>query len=151
MQSDPREPRIVPELLVSNFSRSLSFYREVLGFAELYGRHEEGFSKLDLNGAQIMIEERSESHERDWVLGELAHPYGRGLNLEIDVDDVDAIHRNCQMAAARIFLPLEEKWYRGDDVFLGVRQFIVVDPDGYLLRFSQFLGSRTGVGEEAHD
>ncbi len=44
--------------------------------------------------------------------------------------------------ATPTFLPLEEKWYRRDEVALGVRQFIVQDPDGYLLRLSQDIGTR---------
>jgi hypothetical protein len=37
---------------------------------------------------------------------------------------------------------MEEKWYRADNVYVGNRQFIVQDPDGYLLRFYQHLGTR---------
>jgi hypothetical protein len=39
-------------------------------------------------------------------------------------------------------MPMEEKWYRANDTQLGNRQFIVQDPDGYLLRFFQDLGTR---------
>jgi lactoylglutathione lyase len=46
------------------------------------------------------------------------------------------------VAKAQILLPLEERWYRRGDVLLGQRQFVVQDPDGYLLRFCQDLGSR---------
>jgi hypothetical protein len=35
-----------------------------------------------------------------------------------------------------------EKWYRAGDRELGQRQFLVQDPDGYLLRFCQDLGER---------
>lgn len=31
---------------------------------------------------------------------------------------------------------------RSDDVEIGVRQFLVQDPDGYLLRFSEWIGDR---------
>jgi hypothetical protein len=41
-----------------------------------------------------------------------------------------------------LFVPLEERWYRRDDVLLGNRQFLVQDPDGYLLRFFEDLGER---------
>jgi hypothetical protein len=41
-----------------------------------------------------------------------------------------------------IFLSLEEKWYRRGDMLLGCRQFIVQDPDGYLLRLSRSIGSK---------
>ncbi|WP_175199400.1 hypothetical protein [Achromobacter insolitus] len=35
-----------------------------------------------------------------------------------------------------------EQWYRGNDVEIGVREFLVQDPDGYLLRFSAKIGER---------
>ena len=39
-------------------------------------------------------------------------------------------------------MPLEERWYRREDEELGNRQFVVADPDGYLLRFFTNLGTR---------
>ena len=39
-------------------------------------------------------------------------------------------------------LPVEEMWYRAGEVEIGVRQFIVADPDGYLLRFQSSVGGR---------
>ena len=36
----------------------------------------------------------------------------------------------------------EDKLYRTDDGEVGVRQFLVQDPDGYLVRFSEHLGRR---------
>jgi len=74
-------------------------------------------------------------------------PFGRGMNLEIEVEDVEALHASCVRRRARIFLAMEEKWYRRDAMLLGVRQFIVLDPDGYLLRLSQSLGTRAVSGE----
>ena len=41
-----------------------------------------------------------------------------------------------------LFLPVEEKWYRKNDREVGNRQFLVQDPDGYLLRFTEDLGVR---------
>ena len=139
--------KLVPELLVSNFARSLRFYTEVLGFKKLYDRSEEAFAYLDRNGAQIMIVQHDGEEERSWIAGELVQPYGRGMNLEIEVEDSDALHASCIRHGARIFLALEEKWYRREALLLGVRQFIVLDPDGYLLRLSQSLGTRAVSGE----
>ena len=138
---------LVPELIVSEFARSLRFYREVLEFKILYDRPEEGFAFLDRGGAQIMLAQLYPDDERCWVTAELAYPYGRGMNLEIEVENVDALHDACVRDGARIFLPMEEKWYRRDTLQLGVRQFIVMDPDGYLLRLSQSLGTRPATGE----
>ena len=44
-------------------------------------------------------------------------------------------------ANATIFLPIESRWYRVDEHHEGNRQFVVQDPDGYLLRFWSDLGS----------
>jgi hypothetical protein len=35
---------------------------------------------------------------------------------------------------------VEEKWYRVNDQETGNKQFLVQDPDGYLLRFFEDLG-----------
>ncbi len=132
-------PRIVPELVVTSHRQSTDFYCGVLGFAELYGRPEDGFSKLDLDGAAIMIEQRS---DESWIEGDFIYPFGRGINLEINVDDVDRLYQSCLTAGSRIFLPLEETWYRSNEGQIGVRQFIVMDPDGCMLRLSQSIGFR---------
>ncbi|MGB8314067.1 MAG: VOC family protein [Aestuariivirga sp.] len=47
--------KLVPELIVSDFARSLRFYTETIEFKTLYARPEEGFAFLDRNGAQIML------------------------------------------------------------------------------------------------
>jgi hypothetical protein len=72
----------------------------------------------------------------------MEHPYGRGINLQIAVSDVAALYARCIAYGARIFLPLEERWYRRDDALTGNHQFVVQDPDGYLLRFFQDLGTK---------
>ena len=142
----PDTRRLVPELIVSNFARSFEFYTQVLGFRKLYDREDEGFAFLDRQGAQLMLDQRGASGERDWVAAELVYPYGRGMNLEIEVENVDALWQACVGSGARIFLEIEEKWYRRDALLLGVRQFIVMDPDGYFLRLSQPLGTRPVEG-----
>ena len=42
---------------------------------------------------------------------------------------------------------IEDKWYRADDIEIGNRQFIVLDPDGYMLRFAEELGERKIIKE----
>ena len=131
--------RLVPELYVSDFDESRRFYTDVLGFTILYSRLEDRFAYLDREGAQIMIEQ---SVGRAWITGDLQYPYGRGVNFEIEASDVDTLYVRVQESGATVFLPIEEKWYRRDDTEVGNRQFIVQDPDGYLLRFAQDLGER---------
>jgi lactoylglutathione lyase len=134
-------PALVPELIVSDLERSLDFYRGLLGFKILYARPKERFAYLDRNGAELMLEQ---PHARDrlWPRAELVAPFGRGVNFEIHVDDVDVVHKAVRDAGFALFLPLEEKWYGRDGQELGVRQFAVQDPDGYLIRLSQAIGTR---------
>ncbi len=131
--------KLVPELCSSDIARSLSFYTEVLGFSVVYARPEDRFAYLDRDGAQVMIEQPA---GRAFVAGELAHPYGRGINLQIEVDDVESLYKLVQARGETIYLPLEDAWYRRDRTELANRQFIVQDPDGYLLRFFEDLGVR---------
>lgn len=130
--------KLVPELLCSDTARSIAFYRDVLGFEILYDRPEEGFAYLNLGGAQIMLEKESDY----WFTGKLERPYGRGINFEIEVTDADALCRRVKAAAVPLFREIEERWYRREDEEVGNRQFLVQDPDGYLLRFAQDLGTR---------
>jgi len=148
MQARVEMAKLVPELLVSDFARAHAFYTGVLGFCVLYDRPDEAFAYLDRNGAHLMIEERDAGGERDWVAAALCRPYGRGMNLQIEVEEVGALAQRCMDAGAEIFWPLEERWYRRLDHEVGVRQFIVKDPDGYLLRLSEVIGTRPAAGKE---
>lgn len=134
-----RRARLVPELLVREIGRSLDFYLRVCGFRVLWQRPEDGFAYLEREGAELMLEE---PRGRIWLAALLEHPYGRGLNLQIEVGDVAALHAAVLAEGLALFLPLEDRWYRTGDVLGGNRQFIVQDPDGYLLRFFTDLGER---------
>jgi len=133
--------KLVPELYCSNFDRSLTFYVEILGFTVCYARPEDRFAYLEREGAELMIEQPTEPW-RNWSTGDLAPPFGRGINLQIEVGDVAELRATVLRAGHPLFLELEDCWYRCDDVFTGNRQFLVQDPDGYLLRFFQDLGMR---------
>ena len=136
---DEPPPRLVPELVVSDIGRSTAFYRDVLGFSVTYSRPEERFAYLDREGAHLMIEQPV---ARSFVVGEFAHPFGRGVNLQIEASDVAPLYERVWALGHPVHLALEDRWYRRDATLLGNRQFIVQDPDGYLLRFFQDLGQR---------
>lgn len=149
MARDFMTTALTPELACGDFQRSLTFYTEVLGFTIQYQREEDGFAMLERQGSRLMLDEiRHLSHtetDRTWFAAELEYPLGRGMNLQMVTTDIDTLYANLQQTGAPIFLALEEKWYRCNDVFLGNRQFIVQDPDGYLLRFFQDLGTRSDL------
>lgn len=133
--------KLVPELVCSNFAESRRFYTELLGFRVLYSRPEERFAYLDRDGAELMLEQPV-SEGRLSPRTELAYPFGRGINFQIEVSDVEQLHAAILAAGVAVYLPLEDRWYQRQNDEIGVRQFAIQDPDGYLLRFSQVIGER---------
>jgi len=129
--------KLVPELMVSSQAASRDFYVRIIGFSVRYERPAEKFSYLDLGGAELMIEEETDF----WATAPRERPYGRGVNLQIEVDGLDAILGRLDAAGIALFRPVEEAWYRIGDNYGGNRQFLVQDPDGYLLRFFEDLGT----------
>ena len=132
---------LVPELQVSDFRQSLAFYTGVLGFAVAWSREEEGFAFLEREGAQVMIEQAGGPGRRI-TAGPLEPPFGRGVNFQIVVSDVDALAARLEAVSQRLIIRLEERWYRRGTGSIGQRQFVVADPDGYLLRFAQLIGTQ---------
>ncbi|TPW78369.1 VOC family protein [Schumannella sp. 10F1B-5-1] len=140
-RSAPPEPTLVPELTVTDLAASLAFWRELCGFAVVYDRPEEGFAYLALGSAHVMLDQRGIG--RDWITAEAVHPFGRGINLQISVPTLDPILRRMAEVGHPLFLEPETRWYRvGARREAGVRQFLVTDPDGYLVRFQESLGER---------
>jgi catechol 2,3-dioxygenase-like lactoylglutathione lyase family enzyme len=132
--------RLVPELLVTDIGVSLHFWCDLCGFSIAFERLFEGFAYLDLEGAQVMLEERGRN--RNWLTAPLDAPFGRGINFQVAVRSIDRVLTALAASNWPLFMEPEEKWYQTGDVETGVRQFLVKDPDGYLVRFSQRHGTR---------
>lgn len=149
MSSPAPDPALVPELLVSDTSRSIEFWCGLCGFEIAYQRPEEGFAYITLGSAHIMLEQRGVG--RNWITAPLENPLGRGINFQISVVSVDPILAALRDCAYPVFMQPETKWYRvGELDEAGVRQFLVTDPDGYLIRFQESLGRRPrGQGGDA--
>jgi catechol 2,3-dioxygenase-like lactoylglutathione lyase family enzyme len=131
--------KLIPEMTVSNLKKSFHFYKDILGFKIEYQRKESKFAFLSYQGAQIMIQERNGV----WDTGKLEHPFGRGINFQIETKDIKKLLKSLKQHGYHIFAGLKDNWYRKDRKLLGCREFLVMDPDGYLLRFSQNIGTRT--------
>jgi catechol 2,3-dioxygenase-like lactoylglutathione lyase family enzyme len=131
---------LVPELYCSDIEQSLGFYTNFLDFEVQYSRPEEDFYFLAREGAELMLDH---SRTRRLVNGSVEQPFGRGLNLQIEVSNVKALHDKLIDLGVQLFWPLEEKWYRREDELVGNWQFVMTDPDGYLLRFFQYLGVKS--------
>lgn len=133
---------LVPELAVSNWQNSKHFYCNILGFACLYERSEEGFCYLTLGEAELMIDQTGEGRTFDNGHQSDSYPFGKGLNIQIRVPSVVPLLSSLSLHGMTLFLPVEDRWYRMKGKETGNRQFIVADPDGYLLRFYEHLGTR---------
>jgi len=94
---------------------------------------------LFLQGSQIMINEKNGW----WETGKLDFPLGRGVNFQIEVDNVVSLVKSLTDNNYPFYQKLEETWYRKGNVEVGHKEFLVQDPDGYLLRFAQDLGERS--------
>ncbi|MBT4870194.1 MAG: VOC family protein [Candidatus Diapherotrites archaeon] len=124
--------KLIPELSVTDYEKSLAFYK-MLGFKVEYTR--ENFAFLSLQGSQLMIEKQNDT----WNVGELTKPFGRGINFQIAVNNVEEILSILKENNYEIAFPLEVHTYVANDEEFHEKEFLVQDPNGYLLRFSQTL------------
>jgi uncharacterized glyoxalase superfamily protein PhnB len=144
---------LVPELDVTTLATSLPFYTEVLEFRILFERSAERFVYLERDGVELMIQEAAGPGRR-FRTAPLELPSGRGVNFQLRVEDVDALHARAVEAGVDVVVPMEERWYRVDvaesggrwqvkgPAEAGNRQFVLADPDGYLWRPFRDLGMR---------
>ena len=129
----------IPELSVTSLENSLKFYKTA-GFEVKYNRPENKFTFISLNNIQFMLQELSDNDK--WNVGELKYPFGNGINFQLEVEDIDKIYNNFKNNNYAIAFDIEENWYRQNDKILGNKEFLIQDPDGYLLTFMQDLGEK---------
>jgi catechol 2,3-dioxygenase-like lactoylglutathione lyase family enzyme len=129
---------LVPELTVSNVMRSLRFY-QAIGFTIRFQRTNPAFAYIELGEAQLMLEEE---HHDGWNILPLDRPLGRGINFQIETPDLTKTLSAIQQMQVPLFREPKETWYRVGETEEGQRECLVQDPDGYLLRFVEYLGSR---------
>ena len=131
--------KIIPELSVTNLENSLKFYKTA-GFKLEYDRPENKFAFISLGEIQFMLQEISDNDK--WNLAPLIYPFGNGINFQLEVSNLDEIYNNLKNNNYKITFDIEENWYRQDDKLLGNKEFLVQDPDGYLLRLFEDLGEK---------
>lgn len=129
----------IPELSVTNLKNSLNFYK-VIGFKIEYIRPEDKFAFISLGQIQFMLQEISSNDK--WTLSPLTYPFGNGINFQLEVDNINKIYSNLKQNNYKITFEIEENWYRKDNKLLGNKEFLIQDPDGFLLRFSEDLGEK---------
>jgi uncharacterized glyoxalase superfamily protein PhnB len=122
--------KLTPNLVVSNVERSIAFYRDVLGFTltatvpdaspYVFAIVQSGGVEIFLNAPEPAIAEYPAFANRS---------IGGTLTLYIEVRGIRTLYETLQTQVP-IVVPLEKKFY-------GVTEFVIQDPDGYLMTFGE--------------
>jgi lactoylglutathione lyase len=121
---------VTPNLVVSDIDRSLVFYRDVLGLSVVTTVPEVApfvFVWLERDGLRVFLNASEASRAEYPAI--VARDNAGSWTMFVVVDDVDGLH---QALAERveIVMPLETKFY-------GMREFAILDPDGFVITFAQ--------------
>lgn len=120
--------QLVAEVMVRNLDHSLALYT-ALGFT--LERRDGGFAALRWEERRLFLAERAD----------LPPPSGPArANLRILVPDVDRLWTVAQALGLPVESPIADRYY-------GLRDFTVVDPDGFGIRFASWLSSGTAPAD----
>ena len=123
---------LIPELSVFDILQTKNFYEE-LGFKIEYERQEEKFVFMSFQDSQFMFEQ---IHDEGWNTGELTYPLGRGVNFSIAVDDIENLYTLVKSKKLEIYKKLTKSVYLVNGIEEIQMEFLIQDPNGYLLRFT---------------
>ncbi len=111
------EKQLVTEVFVSDLERSIAFYRR---FGFTLERQEGRFAGLSWEGSELFLDQREQVIR------------GTQANVRIMVPDVDRLWHIAQDSGAEVLWPIQDRYY-------GLRDFTILDPDGFGLRFASPL------------
>ena len=123
---------LIPELSVFDILQTKKFYKE-LGFKIEYERQKEKFIFMSFQDSQFMFEQ---IHDDGWNTGELSYPLGRGINFSIAVEDVEELYKLVKTLNFEIYKELTRNKYQFNGTEETQIEFLIQDPNGYLLRFT---------------
>ena len=123
---------LIPELSVFDILQTKKFYKE-LGFKIEYERQKEKFIFMSFQDSQFMFEH---IHVDGWNTGELSYPLGRGINFSIAFEDVEELYKLVKTLNFEIYRELTRNKYQVNGTEETQIEFLIQDPNGYLLRFT---------------
>ena len=124
--------KMIPELSVFDIEQTKRFYND-LGFKIEYERPEEKFVFMSFQDSQFMFEQ---IHDNGWNIGEIIYPLGRGINFSIAVDDIEGLYKLVKTLNLEIYRELHRSIYQVNGTEETQTEFLIQDPNGYLLRFT---------------
>ena len=126
----PQFKKLTPNLLVANVERSLAFYVDTLGFARgmtvpdaspfVFAAVTSGDVEIFVNDAATAVKEYPAFAGK---------PIGATGTMFIELEGVDALHERIK-SSVTIAMPLVTQFY-------GMREFAILDPDGYVITFAE--------------
>ena len=126
--------KMIPELSVFDIEQTKRFYND-LGFKIEYERPEEKFVFMSFQDSQFMFEQ---IHDDGWNTGELIYPLGRGINFSIAVNDIEELYQLVKNLNLEIYRELNRSIYQVNGTEETQTEFLIQDPNGYLLRFTNW-------------
>lgn len=104
---------------VSDLARSKKFYGETLGWK--LGTDETGVAGFSFGSGYLVMHAEDRSAE--------SRRYAGGMQVEVQVDDVDAEHTRLKQLGVDVSQLHDQPW--------GERNFFFTDPDGYTWSYGQ--------------
>ena len=92
----------------------------------------EKFVFIEYEGNQIMLEEINDN----WNTGKLEYPFGRGINISMTVNNINEYYNDLKNKEVTFLKDIMVNKYRVDEIVYEDVEFLIQDPDGYLLRFN---------------
>jgi catechol 2,3-dioxygenase-like lactoylglutathione lyase family enzyme len=122
--------KLTPNLVVADVSRSIAFYRDVLGFSLEQTVPDIApfvFASVTSGTVEIFLNAPAPAHEEYPAFKD--RPIGGTLTLFMEVENIRVSYDELK-DRVQVVMPLETKWY-------GVTEFAFLDPDGYIITFAQ--------------
>jgi lactoylglutathione lyase len=125
------------ERFVDDVEASVSFYGATLGLVPPENWSPEGYVPLRTGAVTVGVQNHTKLPvEHHFSASHLAGPRGVGLEIVIEVDDVDRAYALASLEAERHRGRIEPLCHRP----WNTRDFRLVDPDGYYLRVTSGRG-----------
>ena len=122
--------KVTPNLVVSSVEQSIAFYRDLLHFAVTATVPEEAphaFAIVQSGGVEIFLNAPGPAIAEYPAFAN--RPIGGTLPLYVEVQGIKQLYEALR-PQLQIVTPLEKKFY-------GVTEFVIQDPDGYLITFGE--------------
>lgn len=66
----------------------------------------------------------------------MEYPYGSGINISMSVNNVENLYEQLKAKDIKFFIDFNMNEYRVDNKLFQDKEFLLQNPDGYLLRFN---------------